>query len=67
MKGILGIITLCMTILLAGEAYADEPIKITELASPGKLQMRPSLTENGRFNQNGKEPQKRKCMMVMVV
>ena len=29
MKGILGIITLCMTILLAGEAYADEPIKIT--------------------------------------
>ena len=29
MKGILGIITLCMIILLSGEAYADEPIKIT--------------------------------------
>ena len=29
MKGILGIITLCMIILLAGEAYADDPIKIT--------------------------------------
>ena len=29
LKGILGIITLCMASLLAGVAYADEPIKIT--------------------------------------
>ena len=29
LKGILGIITLCMASLLVGVAYADEPIKIT--------------------------------------
>ena len=39
MKGILWIIALCMTVLLAGGAYADEPIKITEFASPGGSQM----------------------------
>ena len=38
MKGILGIIALCMTVLLAGGAYADEPIKITEFAAPGASQ-----------------------------
>ena len=29
LKGILGIITLCMASLLVGVAYADEPIKTT--------------------------------------
>ena len=29
LKGVLGIITLCMASLLVGVAYADEPIKIT--------------------------------------
>ena len=29
LKGILGIITLCMASLLVGVAYADEPIKIS--------------------------------------
>ena len=38
LKGILGIITLCMASLLVGVAYADEPIKITISSSMGNVQ-----------------------------
>ena len=37
LKGILGIITLCMASLLVGVAYADEPIKIT-VGGPSAIQ-----------------------------
>ena len=38
LKGILGIITLCMASLLVGVAYADEPIKITISSTMGNVQ-----------------------------
>ncbi|NWJ21793.1 hypothetical protein HX849_04690 [Marine Group I thaumarchaeote] len=38
LKGILGIITLCMASLLVGVAYADEPIKITISSSIDRVQ-----------------------------
>ncbi len=39
LKGILGIITLCMASLLVGVAYADEPIKITVSSSLHNVQI----------------------------
>ena len=38
LKGILGIITLCMASLVGGVAYADEPIKITISSTMGNVQ-----------------------------
>ena len=38
LKGILGIITLCMASLLVGVAYADEPIKTTISSSMPNVQ-----------------------------
>ena len=61
LKGILGIITLCMVSLLVGVAYADEnpytlafntnaPIKITRYQTQCIMS---SLMVNGRLGQNG--------------
>ena len=52
LKGILGIITLCMASLLVGVAYADEPIKTT-YQTHYKIS---NLMVNGRMGQNGSQP-----------
>ena len=49
MKGILGIITLCMIILLSGEAYADEPIKTTYSGSLHNVQFDGKWTFNAEW------------------
>ena len=49
LKGILGIITLCMASLLVGVAYADEPIKITISSSMGSVQFDGEWTFGGEW------------------
>ena len=49
LKGILGIITLCMASLLAGVAYADEPIKTTYSDSLQNIQFDGVWTYGGEW------------------
>ena len=52
LKGILGIITLCMASLLVGVAYADEPIKITISGSLHDVQFDGEWTFNSEWKQS---------------